>query len=657
MRFCNVAFVLLSGLAIASAAAPYQNAWTASADKTTYTVVPGEAATCPAATDMFPIKVKNVGAQFTVEYFNHYKIVNNTKAGTRYVLVQRGCTAPTFSASDLITATFTIPLTSVALTSSSYFPVFHYMGEKQAARLYTSNVMYSDDACMQKQAADGHTLTNPASYPFSLSYDGTNYISTKTVDGVTTKNSHTALDDLNIESTFGGDFCSGKNCIKISDTTEESFYTVGEWFEYVATFFNKEGKVVTLADTAQKRWKFESNGINNSPTRFNALKIQKKVLLVGGYHQGVSWYYNGWMMPPCKKTGVCPVAGSAADAKCGAERWCELVRDAGGDIMNMNLPATWTDSQYGGGSKEGISHAQLITFAKDADIVIFKSAADTAVNMKALLANMTGIKAVDDKMVFDNQAKLDHNKGNAIFGHGQIEPDVMLQDIIKMIDPTYNHKQVFFRNMFTGGNDGKEAMGNDITCANKPAQAGCIPTLADTLAKCIDPSATDDVLTYLPDGYYVPAATPAPVVVAAAVAKETIYFVTLTVTMPYTKAEFEVEAVKNSYKAGVAAAAGTISANVEILGVVETRRRAGSVAVETKILAADAAGVTTLSSTLGSGKALMTKLNAALKAEGVKESTGVTDPVANAALDSAASSCGVPQAIIGAAVVLAVLLG
>ena len=66
-------------------------------------------------------------------------------------------------------------------------------------------------------------------------------------------NSHAALDALEIEATFDGDFCSGKNCIKISDTTEESFNDVGEWSEYIATFFNKEQEVKGLADTARAR--------------------------------------------------------------------------------------------------------------------------------------------------------------------------------------------------------------------------------------------------------------------------------------------------------------------------------------------------------------------------------------------------------------------
>lgn len=39
------------------------------------------------------------------------------------------------------------------------------------------------------------------------------------------------------------------------------------------------------------RWTVEKNAII---TQVGATR--KKVLLLGGYHMGVSWYYDGWMM-------------------------------------------------------------------------------------------------------------------------------------------------------------------------------------------------------------------------------------------------------------------------------------------------------------------------------------------------------------------------
>jgi len=167
---------------------------------------------------------------------------------------------------------------------------------------------------------------------------------------------------------------------------------------------------------------------------------------------------------------------------------------------------------------------------------------------------------------------------------------------------------------------------------------------------------TDDVLLYVPDGFFV-LATPAPVVLIEKIANNTIHFVTLTVTMPYSKAEFD-SAKQKSYMAAVASAAGTIPDNVMILSIKEGRRRAGSVKVETKILAKDAAGVAALKSTLGSGDSLKSKINAALKAEGLSESTGVTDAMTGEVLDSGATRRDFPQAIVGgAAAFVAIFLG
>ena len=101
----------------------------------------------------------------------------------------------------------------------------------------------------------------------------------------------------------------------------------------------------------------------------------------------------------------------------------------------------------------------------------------------------------------------------------------------------------------------------------------------------------------------------------------------MAVTMPYTVEQFNTEAVKTSFKKAVASAAGTVPDNVVIVSVKSASRRNSGVVVQTKILAKDAAAVTTMKSTLGSGAALKTKLNAALKSEGLKESTGVTAPV------------------------------
>ena len=86
------------------------------------------------------------------------------------------------------------------------------------------------------------------------------------------------------------------------------------------------------------------------------------------------------------------------------------------------------------------------------------------------------------------------------------------------------------------------------------------------------------------------------------------------------------------------------------VGAVDVRRHS-SVVVQTKILAKDAAAVDTMKTTLGSGDALKTKLNTALKKEGLKESTGVTAPATGS---TAARSTASPAQMLVAALSLAV---
>merc|ERR1712216_415307 len=81
--------------------------------------------------------------------------------------------------------------------------------------------------------------------------------------------------------------------------------------------------------------------------------------------------------------------------------------------------------------------------------------------------------------------------------------------------------------------------------------------------------------------------TPAP---NSPASTESTFFVSLTISMPYTESAFTT-AVRDKFKVAVARAAGTTSDKVQILTVTAGRRRAGGIKVETKILASDSTGV------------------------------------------------------------------
>ena len=104
------------------------------------------------------------------------------------------------------------------------------------------------------------------------------------------------------------------------------------------------------------------------------------------------------------------------------------------------------------------------------------------------------------------------------------------------------------------------------------------------------------------------------------------HFVLMTVMMPYSKSDFNLEK-QNQFKAAVANAAGTYSGNLQIVSITEKSRRAGSsVDVETKIRAKDEAGMDAVMTTLGSGDALKSKIDGALQEQGLEPSAAVTAP-------------------------------
>ena len=111
----------------------------------------------------------------------------------------------------------------------------------------------------------------------------------------------------------------------------------------------------------------------------------------------------------------------------------------------------------------------------------------------------------------------------------------------------------------------------------------------------------------------------------------------------------------------MASAAGTVAANVDILSVTEGRRRAGSINVETKLRAADEAGMAKISESLGSGDAVKTKVNTELKKQGLSEATASSSPKISSSESSSASGSkgkssnagGIAGGILGFLVVVA----
>ena len=181
---------------------------------------------------------------------------------------------------------------------------------------------------------------------------------------------------------------------------------------------------------------------------------------------------------------------------------------------------------------------------------------------------------------------------------------------------------------------GKTSAAGATTCEACPAgkvsaagsAQGCVACEAGKYVAQTD-GATKAACDACPAGKTAPVGSDACMDMPAPAPTDTPIVVSVTVTMPYTKAAFE--AHKDKYRAGVASAAGVNTADVVIVSVVEvaSRRAGGKVQVETEIRAADAAASGKISSTLGTGAALKSKLTESLQAQGLEAPEAVSDPV------------------------------
>ena len=172
-----------------------------------------------------------------------YKIVENKAANKKYLLHQRGCTRSTDATVTALKADvatfggeFEIPLKSVAVDSSTYFPFLEQIGERAAIRLYNYFTTYGSSPCIRKQFADSWTKSK------SVKWDATNgWWADGNWNGAFDAgeaDSDAAL--ATVEATFASAAGKGKGTVLMSDTKESTFYGMGEWTEYIALWFNRE---------------------------------------------------------------------------------------------------------------------------------------------------------------------------------------------------------------------------------------------------------------------------------------------------------------------------------------------------------------------------------------------------------------------------------
>ena len=343
-----------------------------------------------ASVDYFPNKLQpQYATGFTVEYHNSYKKVEGPDIGT-IVLYQCGTPPPDAAAlgvDDISAVTMlSIPLTRVALLSTSQIPFIEFLGERQAivavqGTTNTGGVTVSSP-CLRDMIGDGTTV---------------NFATDETTWAVDFSTMPSDTDGVFCTAGFG---CSGlpesSVALPVAENKEPSVLGTVEWLEYFALFFNREQEAGQHVEEVAAR--YESTRALVAAAALSSTTKPKVV-----------WAYNYWGW----------YAGS-----CPGTYYCQVIEDAGGEWLQMPAPAEGSYS---------LTDEEFFAAAAEADVWLYPSNNWDAMVASVGEAVVAGVAAVGNGNVYDIT-------GNNAYGPDAgdwlesrfAEPDVFLEDMAQV---------------------------------------------------------------------------------------------------------------------------------------------------------------------------------------------------------------------------------
>lgn len=357
--------------------------------------------------DYFPDKIEITDAEnFTVEYFNHYKVVRVTDAYDgaepfEYVLVQ--CGTPTPDASEFAEdAQFIeVPGGTFIAMSTTQVPHLNELGLLDRLIGLDSLLFVSDPTV--RDLIDQDELIE--------------------IGSGSSVNIEVVLDvEPDIVMTYGFNPASDAHPVLIeagiftalnAEWREPTPLARAEWIKYVALFYNLEAEAEAIFNDIATSYNEASELALSVP------EDERPVVLWNAF----STFSDAWSIP-------------------GQETYAGvLIQDAGGIIaLGDQAP---TDSAF-------LSFEVVLDGALDADIwMINQFGVDTIDGLIALDPRFADFDAVAEGNVWNNSLDVNENGGNNYFELGVTNPDLILLDLVAMFYPELlpDHEFVFFENL------------------------------------------------------------------------------------------------------------------------------------------------------------------------------------------------------------------
>lgn len=232
------------------------------------------------STDYYPIKVTSAQPDFTIQYFNSYKVIINNAVRETYVLYQCGTPKPVLSINqpskhsthdkvifdsslDQVinnrTKYFTLPIDNLAIDGSVGSVVLSYLeilGVRQSIKRMDTTYVVSP--CINVMVRNGTILPYPSSANQSVSL-----------------------------VLYGNSGSSLPNSISIAASAENQMLERAGWIQLIGTFFNREAAALSLTNSINENyWQLSEVAVTQS--------VQPVVAWVSVYGQSYTIAYSDY---------------------------------------------------------------------------------------------------------------------------------------------------------------------------------------------------------------------------------------------------------------------------------------------------------------------------------------------------------------------------
>jgi hypothetical protein len=397
--------------------------------------------------DFFPEKYVPSNADlFSIQYHLTYKVITHTDADgavvQQVVAYQCGTTKPTVANTDMYVS---IPVTKVAITSSTYVPWIELLGARTTIKHYTSTFDYVSSPCLIELYDDGLITAGEG----ADGYLDDNYVNwdpdqTKVNDKLETAlgDDSSGTDEALNTVTFANTGSALYRAFHLADTAEDEVFEKAEYVGLISALYNEESKASDAFDSITSRYNCVKNNVQTIKDATQTAWALKQAAKYGEYGPSVTLHETFQSTPPKVLWASFVKAYDGLGWAVGTcpNYYCETIADAGGEMIEyvdsdgvampptVTLYGTWT-SYY--------TDEDLLSLATDADYVILYGGYQDAIDEGKQSAVFDKIKAF--KHSHDKHPRVFYTGGlgsNDWFESVTAEPDVLLEDIVTAIWPT-----------------------------------------------------------------------------------------------------------------------------------------------------------------------------------------------------------------------------